>query len=130
MTLHRGMPQKHPSFGIIPSRRSTALILKEPLTVSESKLERYVELKQQIDKLEDELDLIKEEVFKFVDAGNDNKFENDKFTFKATKRPKYKFSDEYDAKNKELKALKKSEIADNVATIDGYSEYVTLKMKD
>lgn len=98
--------------------------------MSESKLERYVEIKQQIDKLEDELDLMKEEVFKFVDAEKDNKFENDKYTFKATKRPKYKYSEEYDAKNKELKALKKSEIEDKIATIDGYSEYVTLKMKD
>ena len=98
--------------------------------MSEQKLERYVELKQQIDKLEDELEGMKGDVFQFVNAENDKKFENDKFTFKATSRPKYKYSDEYEAKNRELKELKTSEIKDQVATIAGYSEYVTLKLKD
>lgn len=92
-------------------------------------LERYVELKQQIGKLEDELDLIKDKVLAEVeDAGG--KVEGDAFTLKTQKRPRYKFSDEYEAKNKELKALKKDEIDSGTATIEGYSEFVTVKMKD
>jgi len=95
----------------------------------EQKLERYIELKEQIDKLEDELDTIKEDVFKIVDAAADSKIESGDYVFKSTKRPKYKYSDEYEAKNKELKALKKSEVEDKIATIEGYSEYVTMKAK-
>lgn len=92
-------------------------------------LDRYIELKQQIDKLDDELDGIKDKVFTIVDAAKDNKIESDKYTLKSTRRVKYKFSDEYEAKNKELKALKKSEIEDKIATEDGFSEYVTCKLK-
>lgn len=91
--------------------------------------QRYVQLKQEISKLEDELDLIKEKVFQAVDDAG-GKVEDDAFVLKTQKRPKYKFSDEYEAKNKELKALKKDEIESGAATIDGYSEFVTVKMKD
>lgn len=94
----------------------------------EAALKRYVEIKQEIGKLEDELDLIKEKVFSAVDnAGGEIK--DDAYVLKTQKRPKYKFSDEYEAKNKELKALKKDEIDSGVATIDGYSEFVTVKIK-
>lgn len=91
--------------------------------------QRYVTLKQEISKLEDELDLIKEKVFQGVDEAG-GKFDGDSYVLKTQKRPKYKFSDEYEAKNKELKALKKDEIDSGAATIEGYSEYVTMKMKD
>ena len=91
--------------------------------------DRYIELKQQIDKLEDELDGLKDNIFKIVDAAEDNKIESDTYTLKSTRRVKYKYSQEYDAKNKELKALKKSEIENKIATEDGFSEYVTLKLK-
>ena len=92
-------------------------------------IDRYIELKQQIDKLEDELDGLKDNIFKIVDAADDNKIESDTYTLKSTRRVKYKYSQEYDAKNKELKALKKSEIENKIATEDGFSEYVTLKLK-
>ena len=95
----------------------------------QKEIDRYIELKQQIDKLEDELDGIKENIFKIVDAAEDNKIESDTYTLKSTRRVKYKYSQEYDAKNKELKALKKSEIENKIATEDGFSEYVTLKLK-
>ena len=95
----------------------------------QKEIDRYIELKQQIDKLEDELDGIKENIFKIVDAAEDNKIESDTYTLKSTRRVKYKYSEEYDAKNKELKALKKSEIENKIATEDGFSEYVTLKLK-
>ena len=95
----------------------------------QKEIDRYIELKQQIDKLEDELDGIKENIFKIVDAAKDNKIESDTYTLKSTRRVKYKYSEEYDAKNKELKALKKSEIENKIATEDGFSEYVTLKLK-
>ena len=95
----------------------------------QSTLQRYVELKQEISKLEDELDIIKEKVFATVDEAG-GKFEDDGFVLKTQKRPRYKFSDEYEAKNKELKALKKDEIESGAAVIDGYSEFVTVKLKD
>ena len=95
--------------------------------MSDKVLERYVELKEQIGKLEDELEGLKEKVFQVVEASKDNRLEFGAFTFKSQKRPKYKFSAEYEAKDRELKALKKSEIEDEIATIEGYSEYVTLK---
>ena len=92
-------------------------------------IERYVAIKQEISKLEDELDLVKEKVFgQAEEAGG--KFEHDRFVLKSQKRPRYKFSDEYEVKNKELKSLKKDEIESGTATIDGYSEFVTLKIKD
>ena len=97
--------------------------------MSEAALKRYIELKQQISKLEEELDLLKEKVFTAVDDAGGELFAED-FMFKTQKRPKYKFSDEYEAKNKELKALKKNEIESGIATVEGYSEFVTLKKKD
>ena len=90
----------------------------------QKEIDRYIELKQQIDKLEDELDGLKDNIFKIVDAADDNKIESDTYTLKSTRRVKYKYSQEYDAKNKELKALKKSEIENKIATEDGFSEYV------
>lgn len=95
----------------------------------QKEIDRYIEIKQQIDKLEDELDGLKDNIFKIVDAADDNKIESDTYTLKSTRRVKYKYSQEYDAKNKELKALKKSEIENKIATEDGFSEYVTLKLK-
>ena len=95
----------------------------------QKEIDRYIELKQQIDKLEDELDGLKDNIFKIVDAADDNKIESDTYTLKSTRRVKYTYSQEYDAKNKELKALKKSEIENKIATEDGFSEYVTLKLK-
>ena len=95
----------------------------------QKEIDRYIELKQQIDKLEDELDGMKDKIFKIVDAAKDNKIESDVYTLKSTRRVKYKYSEEYEAKNKELKALKKSEIENKIATEDGFSEYVTLKLK-
>ncbi len=92
-------------------------------------LERYVAIKEEIGKLEDELDLLKEKVFQAVDEAG-GKIDDDRFVLKTQKRPKYKFSAEYEAKNKELKALKKDEIESGAATVDGYSEFVTVKMKD
>ena len=94
-----------------------------------SALERYVAIKQEISKLEDELDLIKEKVFGQVEEAG-GKVDSDRFVLKTQKRPRYKFSEEYEAKDKELKTLKKAEIESGVATIDGYSEFVTVKMKD
>ena len=91
-------------------------------------IELYGWLKQQIAGLEKELDGIKDEVFELVDKEG-GKFETDVFKVSCTKRPKYKYSETYDQKNEELKALKKSEIDNGVATIDGYSQYVTFNVK-
>jgi len=91
-------------------------------------IELYAWLKQQISALEKELDGVKDQVFELVDK-NGGETERDDFVMKCTKRPKYKFSETYDQKNDELKALKKSEIENGVAVIDGYSQYVTLRNK-
>ncbi|MFK8114745.1 MAG: hypothetical protein AB8B91_21265 [Rubripirellula sp.] len=95
----------------------------------EAALQRYAELKQQISNLEKELDELKEQVFQSVD-GAGGQFDHQGFVLKTQKRPKYKFSDDYEAKNKQLKELKKAEIESGAATIDGYSEFVTVKFKD
>ena len=91
-------------------------------------IELYAWLKQHISELEKELDNVKDEVFELVDKDG-GEMERDDFTLKCTKRPKYKFSEAYDQKNEELKALKKSEIENGVAVIDGYSQFVTLRAK-
>jgi len=91
-------------------------------------IELYAWIKQQISVLEDELDAVKDTVFELVEKDG-GELEKDDFVFKCTKRPKYKHSDAYGQKNDELKALKKSEIENGVATIDGYSEFVTFRIK-
>ena len=91
-------------------------------------IELYAWLKQQISALEDELDGVKDQVFELVEEDG-GETERDDFVMKCTKRPKYKYSETYDQKNDELKALKKSEIENGVAVIDGYSQYVTFRNK-
>lgn len=97
--------------------------------MAEPTLERYVELKRQIAELEKELDTIKETIFQTVD-GAGGQVAEERYVLKTQRRPKYKFSDTYEAKNQELKDLKKAEIDNGIATIDGYSEFVTIKFKD
>lgn len=91
-------------------------------------VELYAWLKQQISELEAELNEVKDAVFSIVDQDG-GALERDDFVLKCTKRPKYKFSEVYDQKNEELKSLKKSEIENGVATIDGYSQFVTFRAK-
>ena len=91
-------------------------------------LELYAWLKQQISLLEKELDGIKDDVFEIVEKEG-GETEKDNFVMKCTKRPKYKFSETYDQKNDELKTLKKEEIENGTATIDGYSQFVTFRVK-
>lgn len=91
-------------------------------------IELYAWLKKQISVLEKELDEVKDNVFDLVEKEG-GEAERDDFVMKCTKRPKYKFSAAYDQKNEELKSLKKSEIENGVASIDGYSQYVTLRNK-
>lgn len=91
-------------------------------------IELYAWLKDQISTLEKELDGVKDQVFELVDKDG-GELEQGKFVFKCVKRPKYKFSESYDQKNEELKALKKSEIENGLAVIDGYSQYVTFREK-
>lgn len=88
----------------------------------------YSWLKQQISELEKELDSVKDQVYELVDKDG-GELEQDNCVFKCTKRPKYKFSEAYEQKNEELKALKKSEIENGLAVIDGYSQYVTFRVK-
>ena len=91
-------------------------------------IELYAWLKQEVSKLEDEMDAIKEEVFKAVDSQGE---EVDKGTFviRSYKRPKYKYSDEYNTRNSELKSLRAAEVESGTAVIDGYTEYVKINFK-
>ena len=91
-------------------------------------LERYIELKQQISALEKELDEIKDEVFQWVD-GQGGEVAEDTFTIRSYKNPKYKFSETYENQNADLKALRKKEIEDGTAVVDGYSEFVKINFK-
>ena len=92
-------------------------------------LQRYIEVKRQIGDLERELEELKGDVFSVVDAKG-GEVADDSFVIRSYKKPKYKFSDNFETKNDELKQLRKSEIDDGVATIDGYSEFVTVRFKD
>ena len=91
-------------------------------------IELYAWLKQEVGKLEEEMDAIKEEVFKTVD-GQGQEVDKGGFVIRSYKRPKYKFSDDYNAKNAELKTLRAAEIDNGTAEIDGYSEFVKINFK-
>ena len=97
--------------------------------MADAAFERYVELKREISKLENELDELKESIFKAVDTAG-GEVAADNYVLKTQKRLKYKYSDDYEAKNKELKELKKAEVKNGIAVIEGYSEFVTLKFKE
>jgi septal ring factor EnvC (AmiA/AmiB activator) len=91
-------------------------------------IQKYVELKQQIAELEAELDQIKDEVLKAV-TSRDGEIAGENYVLKTTRRAKFKFSDEYENKNKELKELRKTEIDSGTATPDGFTEYVSIRFK-
>ncbi len=91
-------------------------------------IELYAWLKLQISALEGELDAVKDQVFELVNKDG-GELDKDDFVLKCTKRPKYKHSPDFDQKNEELKALKKSEIENGIATIDSYSQFVTFRVK-
>ena len=91
-------------------------------------IELYAFLKQEVSKLEDEMDSLKEEVFKAVD-GQGEEVDKGTFVIRSYKRPKYKYSDDYNKKNDELKALRASEVKDGTAVVDGYTEYVKINFK-
>lgn len=91
-------------------------------------VELYAWLKQEISKLEKELDSMKDGIFKAVDEKG-GELEHGDYVFKTQKRPRYKFSDDYEAKNTQLKEQKKKEIEDGIASIDSYSEFVTVREK-
>jgi len=91
-------------------------------------LARYIELKRQISALEKELDELKEQVFADVDSVG-GEIDNEKFVIRSYKSPRYKFSEQYDKKNAEVKELRKKEIEEGIAVVDGYSEFVKLNFK-
>lgn len=91
-------------------------------------IELYAWLKQEVSKLEDEMDAIKEDVFKAVDSQGEE-VDKGNFIIRSYKRPKYKFSEDYDRKNSELKALRAAEIDNGTAVVDGYSEYVKINFR-
>ena len=97
--------------------------------MTQKALDRYIGLKLEIEKLEEEMDGLKEKVIKFVSDSKDGKIETDNYMVRSSSRVSYEFSSEYEAKNKELKALRKSEIEEGVAVEKGKSNYVAVKIK-
>jgi|GEM_PF-2790463 len=96
---------------------------------TQAKIERFAAIKQEIRKLEDELESIEKEVLAYViESGGEHK--TDAYTIKTRKRAKYKYSDTYNQMNSDLKALKKKEVKEGIATISGYSEFMTIKIKE
>lgn len=95
---------------------------------TQAAIARYIELKSQISGLEKELDAIKDEVLNAVTTAG-GEVAQDNVTLKKQQRPKYKFSEDYETKNAQLSEQKKAEIKEGIATIEGYSEFVTLKIK-
>ena len=91
-------------------------------------LARYVEIKQQISELEKELEDLKDAVFNEVHA-EEGIIDRDEFVIRSYQSPRYKFSDDYDRKNSELKDLRKEEIENGTAVVEGYSEFVKLIFK-
>lgn len=91
-------------------------------------IELYAWLKQEVSKLEDEMDGIKEEVFKAVDSQGEE-VEKEGFVIRSYKRPKYKYSEQYNTKNGELKAMRAAEVENGTAVVDGYTEYVKINFK-
>jgi len=91
-------------------------------------LEKYIELKKQIGALEKELDALKDDVFQSV-ASDGGEVAGEGYPVRSYKTPKYSFSEDYEAKNAELKELRKSEIDSGAATVSGYSEYVKITFK-
>lgn len=90
---------------------------------------RYAEIKRQISELESELEAIKESVLLAVQAEG-GQAAREQFVIQVNQRPKYKFSADYDQKNAELKTLRKAEIENGIATLEGNTEFVTIRFKD
>ena len=91
-------------------------------------IELYAWLKQEISKLEDEMDHIKEVVYQTVEQAGDEIDKGD-YVLRCQKRPKYKFSEQFEQKNGELKVMRAEEIKNGTAVIDGYSEFVRINFK-
>ncbi|MEM7476059.1 MAG: hypothetical protein AAF483_13780, partial [Planctomycetota bacterium] len=68
-------------------------------------LQDYIDLKKQISELEKKLDALKDEVFQAVDTEG-GEVAGEGYTVRSYKQPRYKFSEEYEAKNSELKELR------------------------
>jgi len=95
----------------------------------ELKIERFAAIKSEIKKLEAEMETLEADVLAhIIETGGEHK--TDAYTIKTRKRAKYKYSETYNKLNDELKALKKKEVKDGIATISGYSEYMTIKIKE
>ena len=91
-------------------------------------IELYAWLKLEVSKLENEMDAIKEDVFKAVDSQGEE-VDKGSFVIRSYKRPKYKYSEQYNSKNSELKALRAEEVENGTAVVDGYTEYVKINFK-
>ena len=74
------------------------------------------------------MDHIKEVVYQTVEQAGDEIDKGD-YVLRCQKRPKYKFSEQFEQKNGELKVMRAEEIKNGTAVIDGYSEFVRINFK-
>jgi len=97
--------------------------------MKDTSLDRYIEIKQQISELEKELDELKDQVFSDVEAKG-GLIDNDRFVIRSYKNPRYKFSADYEIRASDLKELRKKEIEEGTAVVEGFSEFVKLNIKN
>lgn len=98
-------------------------------------LVRYIQLKEQLARLEAELEAVKAEAIRFVKA-QDTVIEDDAVKVRYTSRPKYRFSPAITRMEEALKlakdALKEEqerEIAAGLAVEDGRTEFISVHFK-
>lgn len=79
------------------------------------KMKRYEDLKIEVKKMTEEIDLLKEEIQPYIPE--DKEVQSDRGYFYIQKRPTWKYSPEVDEKEKDLKKLKAHEQAAGIAEV-------------
>lgn len=98
-------------------------------------LVRYIQIKEQLNRLEAELEAVKAEAIRFVKA-QDTVIEDDAVKVRFTSRPKWRFSPAVTSMEESLKRAKEAlkveqerEIAAGLAVEDGRTEFLTVQFK-
>lgn len=98
-------------------------------------LVRYIQLKEQIARLEAELEAVKTDAIAFVKA-QDTVIEDDAVKVRYQRRPKWRFSAAVEQMEQSLKLAKDAlkteqerEIAEGLATEDGCTELIIVQFK-
>lgn len=92
-------------------------------------LQRYADLRRQIQDLEAELEKCKKDATQHVQE-NGGKVESDTFAASFRSRSTWKYSDAVDKMKEDLKTLRKQEEESGTATKEEGAGYLVLKFKD